>query len=75
MITNSNYAMGRFAGQTLAGQALLAMNRLQEAKSNLTLAEQEMEQLPATVIKLLPDAGLLHAEIRLYEKIETKGTC
>lgn len=73
MIANSNYAMGRFAGQTLAGQALLAMNRLQEAKSNLTLAEQEMERLPATVIKLLPDAGLLHAEIMLYEKNWDKG--
>lgn len=68
MITKSNYAMGRFAGQTLAGQAFLAMNRLEEARSSLRMAEREMEQLPAAVTKSLPDAGLLNAEIMLYEK-------
>ena len=32
------------------------------------MAEQEMEQLPASVIKSLPDAGLLRAEIMICEK-------
>jgi hypothetical protein len=65
--------MGRFAGQTLAGQAYLAMNRLEDARSSLRLAEREMEQLPAAVTKSLPDAGLLNGEIMLYEKNWEKG--
>ena len=68
MITRSNYAMGRFAGQTLAGRAFLAMNRLEDARSSLRMAEREMEQLPTAVTKSLPDAGLLNAEIMLQEK-------
>ena len=72
MIAKSDYAMGRFAGQTLAGQAYLAMNRLEDARSSL-LAEREMEQLPVAVTKSLPDAGLLNGEIMLYEKNWEKG--
>ena len=68
MIAKSDYAMGRFAGQTLAGQADLAMNRLEDARSTLRLAEREMEELPAAVTKSLPDVGLLNLEIMLYEK-------
>src|SRR6266852_2626236 len=73
MIAKSRQPMGRLAGQSLAGQAYLAMNRLEEAKSSLAQAEREMEQIPAAVVKLLPDAGLLHAEIMLYEKNWDKG--
>ena len=73
MIENSKFAMGRFAGQTLAGRALLAMDRLDEARNSLSLAEKEMEQLPVQVIKALPDAGLLRAEILLHEKNWEKG--
>jgi len=73
MIAKSSHAMGRFAGHTLAGQALLAMNRLEDARSSLTMAEREMEQLPTAVIKALPDAGLLRAEIMLSEKNWDKG--
>jgi tetratricopeptide (TPR) repeat protein len=68
IIDKSNSAMGRFAGHTVAGQAYLAMDRLEDAKSSLTMAEQEMERLPASLIKALPDAGLLHAEIMVYER-------
>jgi tetratricopeptide (TPR) repeat protein len=73
MIENSKFAMGRFAGQTVAGRALLAMDQLDEARSSLSLAEKEMEQLPVQVIKALPDAGLLRAEILLHEKNWEKG--
>jgi tetratricopeptide (TPR) repeat protein len=73
MIEKSNFAMGRFAGQSLAGQAFLAMNRLEEARSSMTAAEQEMEHISAQVIKALPDAGLLRAEIMLHEKNWNKG--
>jgi tetratricopeptide (TPR) repeat protein len=73
MIAKSNYAMGRFAGQTLAGQAYLAINRLEDARTCLGLAEREMEQLPTAVTKSLADAGLLNAEIMLYERNWDKG--
>ncbi|MGH9774472.1 MAG: tetratricopeptide repeat protein [Candidatus Acidiferrales bacterium] len=62
-LTRSRWAMGRFAGHTLAGQAFVAMRRLDDAKNELSLAEREMEEIPATVIAALPDAGVLRAEI------------
>ncbi len=67
-LTKSKWALGRFGGHSLAGRALLAMNRREEARNELTLAEQESEQLPLSVIKALPDSGLLRAEILLREK-------
>ena len=73
MIAKSVHPMGRLAGHSLAGQAHLAMNHVDEARSSLAQAEREMEQLPTAIVKLLPDAGLLHAEIMLYEKNWSKG--
>jgi tetratricopeptide (TPR) repeat protein len=73
MIAKSVHPMGRLAGHSMAGQAYLAMNRVEEARSSLAQAEREMEQLPAAIVKLLPDAGLLHAEIMLQEKNWSKG--
>jgi tetratricopeptide (TPR) repeat protein len=57
--------MGRFAGHTVAGRALLRLNRIDEAQSELSLAEQELEHVPSSVAAQLPDAGLLNAEILL----------
>jgi tetratricopeptide (TPR) repeat protein len=57
--------MGRFAGHTAAGRALLRLNRMDEAQSELFLAEQELEHVPSSVAAQLPDAGLLNAEILL----------
>lgn len=59
------WPMGRFAGHTAAGQALLRLNRIDEAQSELSLAEQELEHVPSSVAAQLPDAGLLNAEILL----------
>ena len=72
-LQKGRWAMGRFAGHALAGRALLAMNRVEDARSELALAEQEMEQLPASVIKSLQDTVLLRAEIMLSEKKWDKG--
>ncbi|MHB8485198.1 MAG: tetratricopeptide repeat protein [Candidatus Acidiferrales bacterium] len=72
-LINSHWAMGRFAGHTLAGRALLAMERPEDAKNELTMAEQEMEQLPVSVIATLPNAGDLHAHILLQEKRWNRG--
>ncbi len=67
-LSKSKWALARFGGHSLAGRALLAMNRREEARNELTLAEQESEQLPLSLIKALPDSGLLRAEILLREK-------
>jgi tetratricopeptide (TPR) repeat protein len=66
-LANGQWPMGRFAGHTAAGRALLRLNRKDEARSELALAEQELEQLPAAVATQLPDAGLLNAEILLRQ--------
>jgi tetratricopeptide (TPR) repeat protein len=67
-LVNGHWAMGRFAGHALAGRALLAMDRVEDARNELALAEREMEQLPVTVIKSLQDTVMLRAAILLREK-------
>jgi tetratricopeptide (TPR) repeat protein len=64
----SRWPLARFAGHTTAGLAYLAMKRISDAKGELTLAERETEQLPVAIVGLLPNAGLLNAEILLYEQ-------
>ncbi len=64
----SRWPLGRFAGHALAGQAFLAMGRTEDAKTELSLAEQESERVPASVIARLPDAATLRAEVLLHDK-------
>jgi len=72
-LVNSRWAMARFAGHALAGRALLACNRVEEAKTELSLAERESEQISTAVLKSLVDGVLLRAEILLREKKWTEG--
>lgn len=72
-LVNSRWAMARFAGHALAGRALLASNRVEEAKTELSLAERESEQISTSVLKSLVDGVLLRAEILLREKNWTQG--
>src|SRR5882757_774695 len=53
-LANSPWAMARVAGRTLAGQALLALNRINDAKDELHAAEREAESLPPRVAAALP---------------------
>ena len=69
----SRWPMARLAGHTLAGQALVAMDRLNDAKDELTLAERETELLPAQSLAVLPYPGALRAEILLREKNTEEG--
>jgi len=64
---NGQWPIGRFAGHTAAGRALLRLNRVEEAQSELSLAERELEHVPTSVVTQLPDAGLLNAEILLRQ--------
>ncbi|HLZ90739.1 MAG TPA: tetratricopeptide repeat protein [Candidatus Acidoferrum sp.] len=64
-LVGSPWAMGRFAGHTLAARALLRLDRIPEAQSEVALAERELEKVPVSVVNALPDAGLARAEILL----------
>ena len=68
MIESSTSSLGRFAGHALAGRSLLALNRPEEATSELSLAEREMEHLPVAVLSSFPDAATLNGEILLREQ-------
>jgi tetratricopeptide (TPR) repeat protein len=72
-LENSRWAMTRFAGHALAGRALLATNRVEDAKSELSMAERESEQISTSVLKSLVDGVLLRAEILLREKNWSEG--
>jgi len=72
-LTKSEWPLARLAGYTLAGQALLGMGSLAEAKEELTLAERETERLPARAVAALPYPTTLRADILLREKNTTEG--
>src|SRR5260370_18570952 len=65
--------MSRRAEHTLAGQAQLAMHRMNDAQAELTLAERETEHLPPQSLAWLPYPGALRAEILLREKNTAAG--
>jgi tetratricopeptide (TPR) repeat protein len=72
-LIKSPWAIARLAGHTLSGEALLAMDRLSDAKEELNLAERETEQLPARALAALPYPGALWANILLREKKTEEG--
>jgi tetratricopeptide (TPR) repeat protein len=72
-LIKSPWPMARYAGHSLAGRALLAMNHEEEARSELLLAERETEQMHAAVLKALSDAVLLRAEIMVREMNWNQG--
>lgn len=73
MIEKSAHPLGRFAGHALAGRALLALDRLEDAKAELGLAERETEQLPIAALSALPDAVILRGEILLSGEKQAQG--
>jgi tetratricopeptide (TPR) repeat protein len=66
-LTQSPFAMARLAGHTLAGQCLLAQNRMDDAKDEFNAAERESEALPPRVAAALPYPTVLRAQILLRE--------
>jgi len=67
-LSKSPWPLARLAGYTLAGQALLAMGRSDEAQDQLSLAERETEHLPANFVASSPFPSILRADILLREK-------
>ena len=66
-LTNSPWPMARLTGHTLAGQALLALNQMNDAKDELNAAERESESLPPRTAAALPYPTVLRADILLRE--------
>lgn len=67
-LTKSEWPLPRLAGHTLAGQALLAMDRPAEAQQELSLAEQETEHIPVNLVATSPFPSILRAEFLLRDK-------
>lgn len=65
-LIQSPWAMGRFAGHTVAARALVRLDRIPEAQSEVSLAERELEKMPVSIVAALPDAGLARAEVLLH---------
>jgi len=72
-LAKSPWPMARLAGHTLAGQAQLAMNRMDEAKNELTSAEQVTELVPVITVVAGPYPAALRAGILLREKKMEEG--
>src|SRR6202008_733431 len=66
-MTQSQWPMARLAGHTIAGQALLAADKMNDAQDELNAAERESEALPARMAGALPYPTMLRAEILLRE--------
>jgi len=66
-LAQSPWPMARLAGRTLAGQSLVALNSLSEAKDELRAAERESESLPPRTAAALPYPTVLRADILLRE--------
>ena len=64
---------GRFVGHTLAGRALAAMNRVEEAKTEFTAASQELRAVTVDADRLQPYLQTLEAEILLSQKKSAEG--
>ncbi len=72
-LAKSEWPLPRLAGHTLAGQALLGMGSVAEARDEMTLAERETERLPPGALAALPYPSILRADILLQEKNTTEG--
>lgn len=69
----SRWSLAQVAGHAAAGQALLALGKMDDAKNELALAEQGIQAAPAGAQDRFPDALGLRAEILLYEKNFDQG--
>jgi tetratricopeptide (TPR) repeat protein len=53
-LTRSKYPQARSVGHALAGEALLWLGRVDDAKAELAAAERELEQVPTVTLGLVP---------------------
>jgi protein-disulfide isomerase len=73
-LTQSSSMMARFAGHTLKGRALVAMNRIGEAQQEIALARDALILISAAdADRVRPYSDTLRAEILLAEKKSAEG--
>jgi protein-disulfide isomerase len=74
ILAQSPSMMARFAGHTLMGRAMVAMNRDEEAEKELSLAREALVLVPANdADRLRPYSETLRAEILLAQKKSAEG--
>ncbi len=74
LLTQSSSMMARFAGHTLMGRALLALDRVEDAEKELALARDALILIPASdADRLRPYSETLRAEILLAQKKSAEG--
>jgi protein-disulfide isomerase/tetratricopeptide (TPR) repeat protein len=74
ILTQSPSMMARFAGHTLMGRALVAMDRVNEAEKEMALAREALVLVPAAdADRLRPYSETLRAEILLSQKKSAEG--
>lgn len=64
----SPWPLARLAGHTLAGQALIGLNRIDDARDELRAAERETDSLPPRMVAALPYPASLRANLLLMDK-------
>jgi protein-disulfide isomerase len=74
VLAQSSSTMAQFAGHTLKGRALLAMNRVDDARQEMSLARDALILTPASdADRLRPYSDTLRAELLLAEKNSAEG--
>ena len=74
ILAQSSSTMARFAGHTLKGRALVAMNRVDDAQQEMALARDALILIPASdADRLRPYSDTLRAELLLAEKKSAEG--
>jgi tetratricopeptide (TPR) repeat protein len=66
-LAKSQWPMARMAAHTLAGKAGLGLNRLDDARAELKLAQDEAQHVPEKVLAILPYPAALEAALRLRD--------
>jgi tetratricopeptide (TPR) repeat protein len=72
-MVKSPFPMARLAGHSLAGQALLALNRVNEARDEEAQAERETDHIPRGAVAALPYPGVLLANLLLLDQRTEDG--
>jgi protein-disulfide isomerase len=74
ILAQSPSMMAQFAGHTLEGRALVAMNRVDDAQKEMALAREALILIPASdADRLRPYSDNLRAEILLSERKSAEG--
>jgi protein-disulfide isomerase/tetratricopeptide (TPR) repeat protein len=74
ILAGSSSKMARFAGHTLRGRTLVAMNRIDQAREEMALAREALILIPSSdADRLRPYSDILRAEVMLAEGKSVEG--